>query len=296
MATKKREIYACLATQLRHHKRCAKAEKKCPGAMGLYAFLVMQSRGEETHGETFDSIAFASWGADTGPMLAYRRKQAEALIEAGLVVREGEDLLVVKYLEHNDGPEEIAANKEAANVRQDRRRHPEKYAAVTRDTPVTSHGVSRGSPSSCSSSISGSGSADHRSEDPDSSPRAIPPDPPSRPHNDSETPCAIPTSVVELGPPAWWAGACDTVAANVAPVDDRGARWLEYAAARERKGWATNQRDAVGWLSTVVRSERRNARAAPKSGGGPRGDRQGLPAHMPWLPTGTDPDPFGENS
>ncbi len=48
-------------------------------------------------------------------------------------------------------------------------------------------------------------------------------------------------------------------------MSDRGARWLEYVATRERKGWAANQRDAVGWLSQVVRSERRNDRPAPAS-------------------------------
>lgn len=175
MATVKREIYARLAAQIRNHKRAAKAEKKCPGAMGLYAFLLAQSRAEQTHGETFDAIAFASWGADTPAMLTYRRKQAEALIEAGLVERQGDDLVVVKYLEHNDGPEDIKAAKDRQNTRQNKRRHPEKHAndvaPVTRDNTVTSRSCPPDFPYSSSYSLSGS-SSESRSEDPDSTPRA----------------------------------------------------------------------------------------------------------------------------
>lgn len=267
MATKKREIYARMAVQLRTHDRAVRAESICPGAMGLYAWMLIQARGEETAGDVLEASALAAWGAHT----SFRRKQVEALLAVELVERKGDRLAVVRYSEHNDGPEEIEANRSAARDRKSKSRH----APVTRDISVTAPSGHAEVPSSisCSSSLSESGS---RSEEPTSTPRATP-------ANDND-------------PPNWWAVACDTVSASVAPVDDRGARWLEYSAARERKGWATGQRDAVGWLSTVVRSERRNARAAPKSGGGPRGDRQGLPAHMPWLPTGTDPDPFGENS
>ncbi len=267
MATGKREIYARMATQLLTHERCTIAEVACPGAMGLYLFLVMQARHEKTHGETLEALAMASWGA---PM-SYRRRQATALIVAGLVERQGDRLVVVRYLDHNDGPEEIEANKEAVRKRVEASRNRQH---VTRYTPVTDTLGNAHVPSSGSSSIS---DLKIRSPEPDPA-RATPP------ANDN-------------GPPAWWATACETVGASVAPVDEPNARWLEYAAARERKGWATNQRDAVGWLSQVVRRERRDAKVAPMRGpgGGPRGDRQGLGGWTPPASTGTG-DPFGGDS
>lgn len=115
MAAAKREIYARMATQLLTHERCTIAEIACPGAMGLYLFLVMQARHEKTRGETLTAIATASWGAPT----AYRRKQAEALVVAGLVERRDERLIVIRYLDHNDGPEEIEANKAKSRKRYD---------------------------------------------------------------------------------------------------------------------------------------------------------------------------------
>lgn len=67
--------------------------------------------------------------------------------------------------------------------------------------------------------------------------------------------------------PPWFAAAAEAVrTAAGLPVDDLAARWLEYSAARERKGWAMNQRDAMGWITAVVRGEKTRAReraAAP---------------------------------
>jgi hypothetical protein len=245
MAAAKREIYARMATQLLTHERCTIAEVACPGAMGLYLFLVMQARHEKTRGETLEAIALASWGAPT----SYRRKQATALVVAGLVERRDGRLVVIRYLDHNDGPEEIEANRERSNKRYKdwQQRHHKRVGDAL--SPISI---------SCSSS-------DLRSpEDPErptSTPRAIPPDPPSRPHNDSETPCGVPTSVVEL-PPPWWATACGTAAAEVlgaATVDMPGARWREYVDRCERARWTPNQTHAVSWLCKILRSEKRSA-------------------------------------
>jgi len=336
MATAKREIYARMATQILNHKRCTIAEKACPGAMGLYLFLVVQSRHEQTHGETLEDIAFASWGAPT----AYRRKQAAALIKSGLVEELAGELLVVRYLDHNDGPEEIADNKAAAKGRQDRRRHPDRHAAVTRDNRVTEGVLSRGCPSSISCSPSGSGSADHRSEDPTGSPRAL-----GSPANDGP-PLTAPLSLVET-PPGSQEGAPgrsqappaalvaparpdasegildggglvradlpldpDAVAKFEAMTMTRPLRtpvadvWVAFCGhfAGQRFG---SREGVIGrwqkWISNQFRYDDRERNAPTSSrrgtGGGPRGDRQGLDGYTPPLRTGTDADhPFGDDT
>lgn len=252
MATAKREIYARMATQLLTHERCTIAEVACPGAMGLYLFLVMQARHEKTHGETLEAIAMASWGAPS----SYRRKQAQALIIAGLVERRGDRLVVVRYLEHNDGPEEIAANKERVRVRveQSRNRH-----HVTRYTPVTDANGNAHVPSSISSSISFS-DLESRSREPDPA-RATPEDRPSRPHNDAP-PCAEPTSLVTVPdamaePPPWWEPVIATLQASTGVLLPAGAAWLSYAGHRASKGRPAARSDALYWLNQVKVPEER---------------------------------------
>lgn len=113
MAAKKREIYARIAVQLRTHDRARIAERKCNGAMGLYAFLLIQARGEQTGGDVSELAALESWGAPN----AYRKRQVEALIASGLVERVGDRLHITKYGEHNDTPEDIESAKSDARVR-----------------------------------------------------------------------------------------------------------------------------------------------------------------------------------
>lgn len=50
-------------------------------------------------------------------------------------------------------------------------------------------------------------------------------------------------------------------------VSDRPARWAEYSSSRDRKGWAKNHGDALGWLSAVLRSERERASSRPAARG-----------------------------
>ena len=59
--------------------------------------------------------------------------------------------------------------------------------------------------------------------------------------------------------PPWFVAAAATaeLAVGVAP-DDLPARYLEYAASRERKGYSPGHRDAAGWLTAVLRRERRD--------------------------------------
>ena len=71
------------------------------------------------------------------------------------------------------------------------------------------------------------------------------------------------------GVPEWFTEATKTVEmASGGKVDDIPGRWLEYSAARARKGWAMNAQDAAGWLTSVLRAERSRAspRAGPKRG------------------------------
>lgn len=308
MATAKREIYARGAVQLRNHDRPRVAEKMCPGAMGLYFFLLLQARGEQTHGDVLDLAAYESWGAPT----AYRKKQEAALIAAGLVERRGDRLVVVKYLEHNDGPEEIAAAKDRVNLRQDKKRHPEKYATVTRDTHVTAPALSPGLPISYSSSPSGSGSADHRSEDPDSSPRADDEAP------DSRHVFAVGTSTTldalgefdaavsqATGKPfalefARWHPEALAKAMNAhGPPDLRRAgeliRWMQTSVGVWVRSAEPKMITPAKWLEWLNAGRPANTNARRGTGGGPRGDRQGLDGWTPPAWTGTD-DPLGGDS
>ena len=146
----------------------------------------------------------------------------------------GDRLVALRYEDHNDTPAQIAEARKAAAERKSRQRQSRAmHADVPRDAVVTIGGGHGDVPS------------DARGEQP------IAPSPGS--------------------PPEWWAGAVDAAAMVVGDVSDPAARWAEYFASRYRKGWSPNHTDAVGWLTTVVRRERREQadRGAPGSGSGP---------------------------
>ncbi len=223
MATKKREIYARAATQLRTHDRPRLAEKACPGAMGLYLFLLIQARGEQTGGCSSEEAAWESWSAP----IAYRKKQAEALILAGLVARIDGRLHVIKYEEHNDTPADIESAKERArvrmyNVRERRAGSPD----VQRTEPEHTGDV----PISISSSLSGSGSREGMQG--------------------------------ETGPPEWFGVALESVSMQTGETLRPADSWLRYSGHRAGKGIAPNQQDAVYWLATVMVPEARRERRA----------------------------------
>lgn len=225
MAAKKREIYARAAVQLRTHERAIKAERICPGAMGLYLFLLLDSRGEQSAGDVAELVAMCSWGAPT----SYRKKQAEALIAVGLVERRDDRLVVSRYEEHNDTPFDIAAAREAARTRKVKSRV--SHGDVTRDSRVSHAEV----PISISSSLSLSGS------DLEIARAREAPDPTS-------------------APPEWWADALEAIAMNTGETLPAGEAWLRYAGHRAGKGRSADRADAVYWLTTVLVPERRKAR------------------------------------
>lgn len=225
MAAKKREIYARAAVQLRTHERAIKAERACPGAMGLYLFLLLDSRGEQTHGDVDEVVALTSWGGNE----RYRAKQVEALIAVGLIDRSDGRLHVRKYDEHNDTPADIAVAREAARKRKKVSRG---HGDVTRDSVVGHAEV----PISISYSLSGSGSE-----------IKIPEEIPSaRARPDPTAP-----------PPPWWDAVLATVGMNTGVDLPGGEAWLRYAGHRAGKGLVADQRDALYWLTTVMVPEAR---------------------------------------
>ncbi len=230
MSTKKREIYARAAVQLRTHDRAVRAEQGCPGAMGLYLWMLLQARGEESDGDVLEAAAVTAWGAPP----SYRRRQLEALIAVGLVERIADGrLMVIKYAEHNDDRKTIAANRKKYA---DKKRH-QRHLAIANDNPMSpgdTSGTTQVVPISSSISIS---DLESRSEEPDSSPRA-------RVVADALSP-----------PPPWWGGVCETVAAGCLGRSDALSVtecWLAYAGHRNGKGRPPERNDAVQWLTQVM--------------------------------------------
>lgn len=232
MAAKKREIYARAAVQLRTHDRPREAERICPGAMGLYLFLLLQARGEQTPGDVSEAAALESWSAP----VAYRKKQIAALVTVGLLVRtEGGRLQIVKYDEHNDTPADIAAAREADRIRKENSRRPK---SVTRDIDRTGPVGHGDVPISISYSLSGSGSQEGVQGEETTGVRVAVPDP------------ANPA-------PDWWGQMLDGIAMDTGVrLPDREA-WLRYAGHRRGKGRPAERGDAIYWLTTVMVPEAR---------------------------------------
>lgn len=265
MATKKKEIYARAAVQLRTHDRAREAERQCPGAMGLYLYLLLQSRGELTSGDVSEAAALESWGAPA----AYRRRQVAALLAVGLVARRDDGRLqVVKYEEHNDTPEDVAVSKEKVRARMANFRAKERACSndVTRDTTRTERVRNADVPISISSSLSGSESG--RDPDPDRLPtplRVVP-----RP----DEPMA-----------AWTAGAFETVEMSGGRFD-RAAVWGRYVAIRSREARAIGHPDFLAWLwSEKPKAERERQRAYARTGTDPvESETFRRPSRKPYNP------------
>lgn len=269
-------IHAKIDVKLHSHPKARKAGI----AMSTWTWALCFIRDHETDGFVSDAMIGAAWSGEV-----QARKDAAKLVAVGLweVVAEGEGpdgdggWRMSKYADKNETRAEI-------DVRRSEDRGRKRMGSFRNPDGIRSEPKRARAESVVGIPGSGSGSvaliSESRSEDPPVTAREIPKPPPSQPHNDAP-PAAVPTSLVDLGEvaPPWWAAACETVATNVAPVSDRGARWLEYTAARSRKGWAKNQQDAVGWLSTVVRSELRSA---------PTSKRKPIDGKQPLLAT-TDP-------
>lgn len=293
MSHRKREIYARAAVQLRTHDRAVRAEQLCPGAMGLYMWMLLQARGEESDGDVLEAAAVASWGAPA----AFRRRQIEALIAVELVSRSGDRLVVVRYSEHNDDRATITANRNASAEKKRRQRHP----SIANDhavSPGDSAGTAPVVPISSSISISVSDLSGDRSRDPTSKDGAgFAPGTAGSEAARSAFESAVSTAT---GSPFSLARA---------PFHDRD---LCAALNAHRPPDLASKGDVLRWMATVVAlwhhtaepqtltpgklldwlNAGRPAKDRRGPGGGPRGDRQGLGGWRPPASTGTD-DPFG---
>lgn len=278
MATKKREIYARAAVQLRSHDRPTEAEAICPGAMGLYLFLLLQARGEQTSGDVSETVAVASWSAPT----AYRRRQAEALIKVGLVERRDGRLVVVRYGDHNDTPEDIENSKAAARHRMRSVRSKTDPGSLGVQRTRGEHPIDVPISISCSISDSGSGSSPGRDPEPDRSP--TPP------------PSAVLEVAPDSGPPSWVDPAVEAVQANTGETFDRGVVWTTYQGSREAAGRPMNAPDFRRFLGSWAANQKRdrvNEREKSRERRGRADTRQPLRdvEGATWLrPTGTESD------
>lgn len=237
-------------------------------AMGLWLWGVAWSHKTGANGRIPRHVVSMAWG---GPP-ATVAKLSKRLVTSGLWLATDDGWTIWNYGKKNQSAEEKERKRELGRARMRRLRG--KTGDADGDAQCdASHPRHVRDESAAPVSALVSGSDLPRSEEPRRSPREVIIKP-ILPANDD-------------APPAWWASACDTVAANVAPVDDRGARWLEYRGAMARKRWDLTREHAVSWLSQVVRRERRDA---PRS----RVDtRQPLTGPEPeWLArakrTGTD--------
>lgn len=237
---KRREIYARFGVQLRNNRRCFKAEKLAAGSFGLYCFCVLDTRAELLDGFIAEEVLLGALGRPHKERLA----QAEALCEVDLLERVAGGYRVIKYEEHNDTASEVEEAKAAALKRQNKKRHASEPPGVTRDNTVSHAGV----PISISISSTSSGSS------------------------------SLGEGLGE-GPPEWFGDAARTVSEGTGrEVTDLHGRWLEYRASRERKNWAMNARDAVGWLTAVMRTEARQPKAR-----GAEATKQPYDENAPWM-------------
>ncbi len=255
MATKKKEIYARAAVQLRTHDRAREAERRCPGAMGLYMYLLLQARGEQTSGDVSEAAAIESWGAPA----AYRKKQLAALMAVDLVSRRDDGRLqIVKYEEHNDTPEDIEKSKERARDRMRSVRSRESACAndVRRTEGERSHDV----PYSISLSVSESGA-------------------------DQDLPGRSPTPLRAVPAPDepitdWAKGAFETVEMAGGRFD-RAAVWGRYVALRARETKPVNHADFLAWLwAEKPKAERERQRGYARTGTDP--DPSSRPSRRPF--------------
>lgn len=228
-----------------HPKACAAG----PEAMGLWLWGQTYAKVHKTGGRLHRPAVLAAWGGRRNIMLAKR------LEEAGLwLLREDGDWDV-----HNFDRKTGARSSSAERMRRLRAKKPTSDAPGDAPSDVTCDGgdvtVTRTCDAPCSTSVSISPSG-----------------------SDLVTRSDLPGR--SGGPPDWWAGAVSAAEGAVGSVSDPGARWLEYDASRERKGWARGHRDAVGWLTAVVRRERQQARGSPK---GAEATRQPFDPDAPWM-------------
>lgn len=203
-------------------------------ARDLYDWGMLWSGEHETDGEIpMVAVVTSAWGRGGRSNVTVAQK----LIQVGLWIRTDNGFRILQWTEQgNLTKAQLAADRESARIRKASRGSGKVLANSGRTNTEV--------PTSTSLSLSSSGSLSQIA--------SIPPEP--------DTGVRLRTDV-EM--PVWFEGSCDAAAMVAGPVTDRQARWAEYRASRTRKGWAMDHTDAVGWLSTVVRSERAKVATRP---------------------------------
>lgn len=303
MSEKRREIYARVGVQLTQNRRAFRAERACPGAMGLYLFAVLHTRSVLEDGFVSEEILLTAWGVNE----SVRGPQLDALVAVDLLERADGGFRVVKYAEHNDTLEEIESLREATRVRvrsmRDRKREstPPGNAGVTRYIGVSNADVPTDTNTDPDPDQISDQDQLHRS------PRARSGFPPEETSEVREVQGPMPDSkrapeallgaangIPEpyQGRPAWADVAIEAVEANTGEKFDRSIVWVTYQGSREASGRDVGAADLRRFLGSWASKQKDlRARQRDRGGGGPRGDRQ--PHDTAWLkrlPSGTDGD------
>ncbi len=220
-------------------------------AMGLWMWGMAHARQHRTEGRLHRAAVLGAWGGRRNVMLAKR------LVTSGLwILRDDGDWEIWNFEKKGAGRVTPSAER--------MRRFRAKGKDVTDDvTPCDAHGDVT-TVTSCSTSTSKSLSGSDLSLG-------------------SDAGTGVRARVVAGEVPDWFSMACESAAMAVGgEVGDRPARWVEYEASRTRKGWAMDHKDAVGWLATVVRSERAKASSRPAARGA-EATKQPYDPDAPWL-------------
>lgn len=234
-------IFAKIDVELRDHEKAHAAGT----AMGTWTWALLWSRAKLRDGFVASEALRGAWAGE---------KQARAdlarLVTVGLAEVAPGGWMLLGYAEKNETRVDVERRQEegrARKARYDAKRNASR-ARVT-DAEVTRY--ERGT------------NTTEPEPEPEPDLRSV--DPPARTHASARVE-ASPETPAEPSdaPPAWWPGAAATVEQTTGrPVTDLGALWLEYRERCDRKHATPSQRDAVGWLAAVARSDARKAREAP---------------------------------
>lgn len=236
--------YVKLRTHVRDHERFLEAG---PVARDLYVWGMLYAGHLETDGAIpMVALLAAPWGAGGKANI----KHATKLVEVGLWERTDSGYQVLKWTEQgNASKAELRAARDAAKERMRKRRSSAPPAAGSGEVRANFSRSDSEVPSSLSLCTSGSGSPEG----------------------------------MQGEVPSWFAvDAVATAEMAGVKVTEVPARWLEYRAGRERKGWAMGTTDAAAWLTNVMRREALDEARRPKARGA-EATKQPTDPTAPWM-------------
>lgn len=218
-------------------------------AMGTWLWALLYVVEQETDGAIPSVALRLAWAGEKDA-----RKHAAVLVRVGLWEPTDDGWRICRFADKNATRDEVAKRRREVLDRVTKhRRNALHVVSVTEGTATAVPGSGSGSGSG-----SALGSSPGRDPEPDRS-----------------------------SMPAWWAGAiAATEHAIGGTVADAHARWLSYDSSRERKGWQRGHRDAVGWLSDVVRRERRDEKTTGVRARPADVTKQPFDPEAPWIKDG----------